>query len=375
VKPLHQSLRSLTTPLVSIVIPNFNYADFVGMAIRSALDQSYPAIEVIVVDDGSTDRSRRVIERFGEQIRPIFKANGGQTSTTNVGWLAAKGEIVLFLDADDALSPNAVEKIVEAMRPGVVAVQFCLATIDPEGRPLGGVYPPLPDDWTPQRIRECVLETGFYPFPPTSGNAYARWFLDKVMPVPPERMPRGTDGVLNAVAPLYGDVIVLKDALGFYRIHGSNMGALTELEPEKFSYFVDLDRRRGAFLLETARSLGIKLDPAVLDRAFFYLQYRVASCKLRPDLHPLPGDRLYRLPWMLARAAMIAPDRTLLRAFVGAWGFAVALAPRPLAAHLVAMRFISGRRPKLIDGTLRVLGLVRRTKTPDKAAAPALAAE
>jgi glycosyltransferase involved in cell wall biosynthesis len=364
---------------VTILISNFNYADFLGEAIHSALEQRYPATEVIVVDDGSTDRSRQIIEGFGDRIRAIFKENGGQTSALNLGYRAARGEIVFFLDADDALRPDTVETVVAAMRPGVAAVQFCLATIDRDGRPLGGIYPPLPPDWSPARIRDCVLRSGFYPCPPTSGNAYARWFLDRVMPVPPERIPGGTDGALNTVAPLYGDVVVLKEPLGLYRIHGRNIGALAELEPEKFSYFVDLDMRRGAYLVETAHRLGFPLQEAVLDRAFFYLQYRVASCKLRPDLHPIARDRLWRLPWMLARAAAQAPDRVLLRAFVVLWGFAVALAPRPLAHRLVEMRFISGSRPKLLDGVLRRLGLVRRTRAkPDPSFAggkPARAAE
>jgi glycosyltransferase involved in cell wall biosynthesis len=348
-------------PLISIVVNNFNYADFVGDAIRSALDQSYPATEVIVVDDGSTDESRRVIEGFGGRIRTIFKENGGQTSALNVGYLACQGDIVLFLDADDTLNPDSAERVAGAMRPGVAAVQFCLATIDADGRGLGGVYPPLPPDWTPEKIRDCVRRSGFYPCPPTSGNAYARWFLDEVMPVPAQRMRGGTDGVLNAVAPLYGDVVVLKEPLGTYRIHGRNAGALAELDPEKFSYFVDLDHRRGRFLVETAHRLGFELAPEVLDRAFFHLQYRLASRKLRPDSHPVPGDRLWRLPLLLARAALLAPDRTMLRGFVAVWGFAVAAAPPGIARRLVAMRFISGSRPKLIDGALRMLGLVRRT--------------
>jgi glycosyltransferase involved in cell wall biosynthesis len=347
-------------PLVSIVIPNFNYAAFLGAAIESALAQSYRAIEVIVVDDGSTDESRRVIETFGDRIRSIFKTNGGQTSTNNAGFLAARGDIVMFLDADDALRADAVELVVAAMASGVAVVQFCLATIDAASRPLGGVYPPLPSDWTPQRIHDTVRSAGFYPFPPTSGNAYARWFLERLLPLPVDRFPRGTDGILNAVGPLHGDVVVLKEPLGFYRIHGSNMGALATLAPEKFSYFVALDRDRGRFLLDEARKLGAPLDERVLDRAFFYLQYRIASRKLRPDLHPIEGDRLPRLVWLLTRAAMVAPERPLLRAFVATWGVVVALAPRSLAERLVAMRFIGGRRPAVIDRILRMLGLVRR---------------
>src|SRR4051812_49800070 len=152
----------MPNPQVSIVVINFNYARFVGVAIRSALAQRYPATEVIVVDDGSTDRSRDVIAAFGDRVRAVFQENGGQTSALNAGYAAARGDVVLFLDADDALRRDAAETIAASMRPGVAAVQFCLATIGADGRPLGGVYPPLPPDWTPARIRRCVERSGFY---------------------------------------------------------------------------------------------------------------------------------------------------------------------------------------------------------------------
>src|SRR6185437_7538394 len=104
-------------------------------------------------------------------------------------------------------------------------------------------------------------------FPPTSGNAYARWFLERILPLPCDPVRDAVDGPLNTVAPLHGDVVVLDAPLGYYRIHGSNVGALSTIVPEKFRYFVDLDLERGAFLLEQARARGVALDPRILDRA------------------------------------------------------------------------------------------------------------
>jgi glycosyltransferase involved in cell wall biosynthesis len=352
---------------VSVIVTNFNYASFLSAAIQSALDQTYPVTEIIVVDDGSTDNSREIIERFGTRITTIFKGNGGQRSACNIGFAASTGDIVLFLDGDDAWRSDAVENIVAAMQPKVAAVQFCVAILDQNGRRLGGIYPPLPENWTPSRIRDCVLKSGFYPCPPTSGNAYARWFLDRIMPIPVGEVRDAMDGPLNTVAPLYGDVVVLTEPLGFYRIHGTNVGALTSMVSEKFSYFVDLDRERGDFLIDHARRLGMPFDARVLDRAFFYLQYRLASRKLRPDLHPLTQDRVPSLVVMLIRSAILAPERPLLRAFVVIWGVAVALAPRRLADRLVAMRFISSARPAFVDAALAMLRLVRRTTKQDHA--------
>jgi glycosyltransferase involved in cell wall biosynthesis len=349
-------------PLVSIVVPNFNYERYLDIALDSALGQTYPEMEVIVVDDGSTDGSRRVIESYGDRVRAVFKANGGQTSTCNAGFAAAHGDVVLFLDADDVLlSPTSIERMVAAMRPGVAAVQASVMTIDAEGRPLGSILPPLPDDWTPQRIRRTLRRTGNYPYPPTSGNAYARWFLERAMPVSPERAPRGFDAVLNALAPLHGEVVALREPLVGYRFHDENMGAAIELRPEKLGYYVALDLPRNELLLEEARRTGFPLSPRIVERGFYFAQHRLVSRKLRPDLHPIVGDTLSRATWRLLEAAAVAPDRPLRRALVAVWGLAVALAPRAVAQRLVALRFSSLARPPALDRMFYLLGLVRRT--------------
>ncbi len=101
-------------PLVSVVIPNFNYGDFLAEAIESALGQTYPNVEVIVVDDGSSDSSPAVIASFAGRIRPVAKENGGLSSARNAGIRVTRGDLLLFLDADDILAPGAVEGLVSA---------------------------------------------------------------------------------------------------------------------------------------------------------------------------------------------------------------------------------------------------------------------
>src|SRR5690606_33971775 len=80
--------------LVSIVICNHNYEHFVAAAVESALRQTYKPIEVIVIDDGSTDGSRERLQRFEEQVRLVFKSNRGQPSAVNAGFHESRGEIV-----------------------------------------------------------------------------------------------------------------------------------------------------------------------------------------------------------------------------------------------------------------------------------------
>lgn len=102
-------MRSL---LVSIIVNNYNYGRFLREAIESALSQTYKPLEVIVVDDGSTDCSRDVIASFGARILPVFKENGGQASALNAGFARSHGDLVMFLDSDDLLLDYAIERVV-----------------------------------------------------------------------------------------------------------------------------------------------------------------------------------------------------------------------------------------------------------------------
>jgi len=95
--------------MISVIIPNYNGAKFLREAIDSALDQQGVELEVIVVDDGSTDTSRDVIESYGDRIRPIFQDNQGAPAARNAGLAIARGESVLFLDSDDLLYPDALQ--------------------------------------------------------------------------------------------------------------------------------------------------------------------------------------------------------------------------------------------------------------------------
>ena len=94
------------SPLVSVIVPSYNSAGFVVAAVRSALNQTYTNIEVIVVDDGSTDDTRAILAEFGDSIRYIHQANQGLPGARNTAIRAAKGSVFAFLDADDEWLPN-----------------------------------------------------------------------------------------------------------------------------------------------------------------------------------------------------------------------------------------------------------------------------
>ncbi len=95
-------------PLVSVIIPNYNYGHFLQESIDSVLNQSYKNIEVIVVDDGSTDNSTKIIEAYSQRVMLISQENSGVSAARNHGMRFAKGDFVCFLDADDSWEPNKI---------------------------------------------------------------------------------------------------------------------------------------------------------------------------------------------------------------------------------------------------------------------------
>jgi glycosyltransferase involved in cell wall biosynthesis len=201
---------------VSIVIDNYNYEAFVAKAIESSLAQTHSDVEVIVVDDGSTDGSVDAIKHFGERVTLIVKPNGGQGSAYNAGFAASTGEVVVFLDADDWLYPEAAERIVAAWHAGVSKVQFPLLMVDRDGESLGRQVPHHMHD---QQALALVREFGTYGSPPGSGNAYGASFLRQVLPMDEAQWKRAADSVPILLAPAYGEVVTLPEPLGAYRLH------------------------------------------------------------------------------------------------------------------------------------------------------------
>jgi len=102
--------------LVSIIIPVYNTEKFIEECIESALNQTYKEIEIIVVDDGSTDGSLKIIKKFINQIKIISKSNGGTASALNTGIKEMNGEWFKWLSADDVLYPNAIQDLVNSAR-------------------------------------------------------------------------------------------------------------------------------------------------------------------------------------------------------------------------------------------------------------------
>jgi glycosyltransferase involved in cell wall biosynthesis len=132
--------------LVSAIIPAYNYARFVGRAIDSVLAQTYPEVECIVVDDGSTDDTPAVLARYGGRIKAIRQENKGLSATRNTGIKAARGEMLALLDADDEWKPGKLAAQVEvlAANPRIGAIGCACEVFDGDGKHMFDAFQPSP---------------------------------------------------------------------------------------------------------------------------------------------------------------------------------------------------------------------------------------
>lgn len=245
---------------VSVIVNNFNYERYLREAIDSALAQDHPGTEVVVVDDGSTDGSATVIESYGDAVVPVLKDNGGQASAFNAGFAASGGDVVVFLDADDRLRPSAAREAVSRLAHGEAAkAHWPLALIDADGEPTAGVIPPEP--LRAGDLREELVRGGPFSLvsPPTSGNAWTRDFLERVLPMPEEDYRLLADCYLLDLAPLFGSVELIDAPLTDYRVHGENR-FWHSFDAQLWRH-AELPRRHAALLQRFCRRLGIDADP------------------------------------------------------------------------------------------------------------------
>lgn len=219
-------MSAIANPLVSILINNYNYARFLGEAIESALGQTYRNLEIVVVDDGSTDNSSEVMASFGSRIVPIYKPNGGQASAYNAGFDASHGDVVCFLDSDDLYLPDKIATVVNILE-GDRNLGWCFDRVrefhHETGQRRAGIDPCAYGRWDSRR--ETIA--GKPPYVPTasSGLSFRRRTLARILPMP-EAMRIATGSCPDA----YIKWIALADEEGWFaseeltlmRIHGTN---------------------------------------------------------------------------------------------------------------------------------------------------------
>jgi glycosyltransferase involved in cell wall biosynthesis len=134
-----QSVKLASRPVVSIVTPSYNQGHFLRRTIESVLNQTYPSIEYIVIDGGSTDESLDILKSYGSRVRWVSEPDAGQTNAINKGFAECSGEIRAYLNSDDTLERNAAEKVVQFFegRPEIGLVYGSANYIDTQDRIVG----------------------------------------------------------------------------------------------------------------------------------------------------------------------------------------------------------------------------------------------
>ncbi|HEX8831207.1 MAG TPA: glycosyltransferase, partial [Longimicrobium sp.] len=336
-------------PRVSIVVNNYNYGRFLAEAIDSALAQTYPGVEVVVVDDGSTDDSREVIARYADRVLPVLKENGGQASAFNAGFARSSGDIVFFLDADDVLLPEAVAEVVAAWHPGAAKAQFRLRVLGADGQPRDETVPaaalPLPSG----DVREGILRRGEYVFPPTSGNAFRRDALEQVIPMPEAEWRISADLPLLLVVPLFGDVVSIDRVLGFYRVHGGNAFSYDRPDVARLAQRVEMGFRKQRVVMEHGGKLGLRASPTLAVSNPYFL-VGCMTLKLMSPAHPSLERLPFRsLAWEGLRALWSYPTMTLRQRLLLSPVLALSpFVPRPLARTCALWWTYPAVRPRVL---------------------------
>ena len=218
----------MTFPHVSIVVNTYNHDHFIAQALQSVLDQTFPAdqVEIIVVDDGSTDSSPQIIQSFLPKIRYIRKENGGQVSAFNAGVAEARGDIIAFLDGDDWWAPDKLAAVVDAFEknPAIACVGHAYHEVDSNGR-ITATMVPTEDRLSLENPRAAELSSSLRLFLGTSRFAIRRTVLEKTLPVPDE-LPFFDNFVFSQAVAISGGML-LKQPLCYYRLHANNLWALS----------------------------------------------------------------------------------------------------------------------------------------------------
>lgn len=281
--------------LVSILINSYNYGRFLPDAIESAIAQTYEHCEIVVVDDGSTDGSQKIIESYGDRIVPVLKANGGQASAFNAGFERSRGDVVCLLDADDTFASHKAQRLVEVF-DAWPTIGWCfhpIERVDKALKPMGWdeVYR---GDAGRYDLRSLMQKGKLGSAPPfdclvTSGMCFTRKMLSNLLPMPTDIKITSDDYLKYAAMGTHLGFMLL-EKLARQRLHGNN--AYTGRDENQ--------ALQGKILLQTAYFL--KRDFPTIG-AFADNLYSLGLAKLSkhpPDDSLSPLMQRYRkalLPW------------------------------------------------------------------------------
>lgn len=214
----------MARPYVSVLIDTYNHERFIDAAIQSVLEQDFPSSqrEILVVDDGSSDNTPKILKKYEPQIRVLRKENGGQASAFNFAIPQCRGEIVSFLDGDDWWTQGKLTRVVDAMKanPNVGIVGHGIINVRRDGLRQAET---LRENFQFQAnsMAGALLFRRRGAFLGTSRMTIRADLLRRIGPVP-EEIQIQADEYLFTLACVLMDAVILPDALTFYRMHDQN---------------------------------------------------------------------------------------------------------------------------------------------------------
>jgi glycosyltransferase involved in cell wall biosynthesis len=225
----------MTKPILSVLIDTYNHERYIEQAVVSAIEQEFPAsdYEIVVVDDGSTDRTPEIVSKFAPRVRLLSKKNGGQASAFNAAFPELRGEIVAFLDGDDWFAKGKLTAVMNALEkePEAAAIGHGHYKVR-EGTGETDVCTPPETKFlrlaTPEAVREAML---CWPFLLMGALTVRRKVLEKIMPIP-EVLVFSADGPISVTSMTQG-VRILDQPLFYYRHHSNNLFAVDPKNAEK----------------------------------------------------------------------------------------------------------------------------------------------
>jgi cellulose synthase/poly-beta-1,6-N-acetylglucosamine synthase-like glycosyltransferase len=330
-------LPALVDPRVSIVVNNHNYGRFLEQAIESAVKQSIPC-QVVVVDDGSSDESDAVLVRWEGRVRVERRPHAGQPAAYNAGFACCDGDIVIFLDSDDYLAPEAAAQVAKCFGAGVAKVHFRLSLVDTAGQALGGTTPSVlaRGDAGRQLMRSGLL----YASAPGSGNAYRRSVLTQLFPLPVSAHdPVGADFFTIYGSALLGLVGAIELPLAAYRVHAAgpeiDAGFVFGNAAQSDAEVARRAQRRATFRAWIADRTGgaVRLPEQLKD----FSEVKATFVRALTEHHG--WTRFARgaltLPPLLETLWLQSERSVALRAGLSVWGLLVLALPRRVATPLV----------------------------------------
>lgn len=274
--------------IASILINNYNYEAFLEEAITSALNQTYHSVEVVVVDDGSSDSSRRIIENFGDRVVAVFKQNGGQASAINAGFQMCQGEVIFLLDADDCFKPNKVAKVIELFKENLDS-GWCfheLEEVDRDGQPMVKRNRHTITDFEVVNLRYILTDGKNFThwFPATSGLGFRREILEQILPMS-EAFRVSADSLIRLAALYLSPGILSPEMLATHRRHGKNL----------YEFRSDIHIERSKLGIKTAYFLS-QLIPETrhfTNKNFIFHTSKLVEYSSLNEISDLPENELY----------------------------------------------------------------------------------